>query len=124
MKYLQVETISHKNVWGNSIGRNFQRRGYCPEGNYLEIIVWRQLSSGELSRASCSGVISSDGNCPGGSCPGRSCLGVILWGANVWRVIVLRGISWAMIVRGAVVQGEISGYHSKHSTVKTKEIET
>ena len=43
---------SQKNVWGrgDSMGRNFQRSGYCPEGNYLGVIVQGKLSLGELFR--------------------------------------------------------------------------
>ena len=31
---------SEKNLWGDSMEGHFQRGGYCPEGNYLGVIVW------------------------------------------------------------------------------------
>ena len=56
--------------------------GHFPEENYLGLIVWEKLSSGELFRS----------NCPEGRSPGDNCLGGNFTGETV---------------RGAVVQGEI-----------------
>ena len=61
------------------MGGNFQRRGYCPEGNYLGAIVRGQLSSGELFIGNCPGSKSrgegEGGNCLGGYFIGGNCPG-------------------------------------------------
>ena len=54
-------------------GGDFQRWGYCPEGNYLEVIGQGNCLAGNFMV----------GNYPGGSCPGRNYLGVIARGAKV-----------------------------------------
>ena len=85
VKYLQAEIIHRKMSGGNSMGRNFQRSSYCPEGNYLRVTV--------------RGF--------GGTCLRGNFSRVIVRGAKNRWVIVLGGISEEAIARVAVVQGEI-----------------
>ena len=49
------------------MGKIFRGESYCPEGNYLDVIVWGWLFSGELFK----------GNCPGSKSPGVIALGEI-----------------------------------------------
>ena len=70
------------------MGGHFQKGGYCPERNYLEVIVGGKLSLRESFKDNCLGGKSPGGNdlgwnfigenCPGVSCPGRSYVGVIV----------------------------------------------
>ena len=52
---------------------NFQRGMYCPEGNYLKVIVRVQLSLGVLFRGNCPRDKSPGVNCPGGNFMGVNC---------------------------------------------------
>ena len=66
MKYVQGKIIQERISGVNSMGRNFQRERYCPEGNFLGVIVRGLLSSRKLFRGTCTGGKSPGVNCLGG----------------------------------------------------------
>ena len=70
VKYAQGQIIQRKTSGKDSMGVNFQRWDYCPEGNYL----------GVIARVNCLVGNFIVGNCLRGSCPGGNYLGVIAGG--------------------------------------------
>ena len=55
VKYVQGEIIQRKMSGEGPLGGNFQRRGYCPEWNYLGVIVRGKKLRGEFHRGQLPG---------------------------------------------------------------------
>ena len=80
------DNYSEKKVWWKfHVEKLSETGGYCPEGNYLEVIVRGSCLWGNYSGSNYSWGEFDRGQLPGGGCLGRNYLKGVVRGAKVQK---------------------------------------